>query len=147
MNVRCMNRRETCLVILMTGLCAWAQYSMDWYTVDGGGGISTNTQFSISGTIGQPDSSSVPMTGGNFSLTGGFWALQAIQTAGAPYLSIVNAGAGQATISWNPNEPGWVLQETLSLTLASWTNSPSGTNNPIMVPTLAPAKFFRLFKP
>ena len=37
---------------------AWAQqYSVDWYKVAGGGGTSTNGQYSVSGTIGQPDAS------------------------------------------------------------------------------------------
>jgi hypothetical protein len=136
-----------CALLSTAYLCAWAQYSIDWYTVDGGGGTSTNAQHTVSGTIGQPDAVSMPMTGGSFSLTGGFWIYQAIQTVGAPFLNIVPSGVGQATISWDSNDPGWVLQETLGLTPASWVSSPSGTNNPIMVPASAPAKFFRLFKP
>ena len=109
--------------------------------------MSTNGQYIVIGTIGQPDASSLPMTGGSFSLTGGFWAFHAIQTAGAPYLSIVPAGVGQASISWNPDDPGWVLQEAQSLSPASWTNSPSGITNPVVVPAVSPTKFFRLFKP
>ena len=41
--------------------------------------------YSVSGTIGQHDAGG-PMTGGNYSLTGGFWALYAVQTPGAPCL-------------------------------------------------------------
>ena len=52
---------------------AWAQqYSVDWYKVAGGGGTSTNGQYSVSGTIGQPDASAA-MSGGPYSVTGGFW--------------------------------------------------------------------------
>src|SRR5207237_460684 len=42
---------------------------------DGGGGTSTGGGYSLSGTIGQPDASSFtsPMSGGNYSLVGGFW--------------------------------------------------------------------------
>ena len=41
---------------LLSALCfeAAAQYSIDWYTVDGGGGTSTGDVFSVTGTIGQP---------------------------------------------------------------------------------------------
>ena len=29
-------------------------YVLDWYTIDGGGGMSTGGDYSLSGTIGQP---------------------------------------------------------------------------------------------
>jgi hypothetical protein len=51
---------------------ARAQFSMTWFTIDGGGITqSTGGSFSLGGTIGQPDAGS--MTGGAFSLGGGFW--------------------------------------------------------------------------
>lgn len=50
----------------------WAQPSIPWYTVDGGGGTSTGGVYSLSGTIGQPDAG--VLSGGTFTLTGGFWA-------------------------------------------------------------------------
>lgn len=46
-------------------------YELSWYTIDGGGGTSTGANYSLSGTIGQPDAG--VMTGGNISLSGGFW--------------------------------------------------------------------------
>ncbi|VGO16734.1 hypothetical protein PDESU_05325 [Pontiella desulfatans] len=143
-------RKQTIAAVFLpslAALCAWAQYSIDWHTIDGGGGTSTNGQYEVSGTIGQPDAGSAPMTGGPFSLSGGFWAIYAVQTPGAPFLSIVISAPTDATISWNPDDPGWVLQETLDLTSSSWTNSPSGTTNPIVVPASVPEKFYRLFKP
>jgi hypothetical protein len=51
---------------------AYAQISIPWFTIDGGGGTSTGGGFTLSGTIGQPDAG-VTMTGGGFSLVGGFW--------------------------------------------------------------------------
>jgi hypothetical protein len=129
-------------------LSAVAQnYSVDWFTIDGGGGTSTGGVYSVSGTIGQPDAGPA-MTNGQYSVTGGFWALPtAIQIEGAPTLAIVPATPGNATISWSPNSPGWVLQETWVLSPANWTNSISGSTNPILVPALVPSKFYRLFKP
>jgi hypothetical protein len=48
-------------------------FDMGWWTVDGGGDMwTTGGNFTLSGTIGQPDAG-VVMTGGNFSLAGGFW--------------------------------------------------------------------------
>jgi hypothetical protein len=47
-------------------------YDLSWHTIDGGGVMrSTGGNFELSGTIGQPDAGA--MTGGNFTLTGGFW--------------------------------------------------------------------------
>ncbi|MGC3960619.1 MAG: hypothetical protein QM813_22610 [Verrucomicrobiota bacterium] len=138
-------------ILLMLGLVLplapfAQQYSIDWHTVDGGGGTSTGGGYAVSGTIGQPDAGG-PITNGQFSVSGGFWVLPtAVPVAGAPSLTILPATPGHASISWNPNPPGFVLQETWSLTTAVWTNSPSGPTNPIVVPATGPAKFYRLFK-
>lgn len=138
------------LVLLGLGLASTGlaqTYSINWSTIDGGGGTSTGGVYSVSGTIGQPDAGTT-MTNGVYAVTGGFWALPtAVQTPGAPLLAIAAASAGQATISWTPNTPGFVLQETLSLSPTNWVNSPSGATNPIVLPATVPAKFYRLFKP
>jgi hypothetical protein len=131
---------------LTAGACAQS-YSIDWYTIDGGGGTSTGGVYSVSGTIGQPDAGG-PMTNGEYSVTGGFWALPtAVQVTNAPTLTIAPATPGNATISWSPNTPGFVLQETWVLSPSNWSNSVSGATNPIVVPATLPAKFYRLSKP
>ncbi len=146
-----MNTKKTILAISM-GCCfiaaAFGQsYSIDWHTIDGGGGTSTGSVYSVSGTIGQPDAGG-PMTNVQYAVTGGFWALPtAVQGINAPTLTIVPATPGNATISWMPNTPGFALQETLVLSPANWTNSLSGATNPIIVPATLPTKFYRLFKP
>ena len=122
-------------------------YSIDWHTIDGGGGTSTGGVYSVSGTIGQPDAGG-PMTNGQYSVTGGFWALPtAVQVVGAPTLTIVPSAPGNATISWIPGTPGFVLQESAIISPANWTNSLSGATNPIVVPVTVPTKFYRLSKP
>lgn len=50
-----------------------AEFSIDWYTIDGGGGVSAGGEFSLTGTIGQHDASSAPAEGGVYSVFGGFW--------------------------------------------------------------------------
>jgi len=60
---------------------------------------------------------------------------------------IVSAAPGQATVSWSPNTPGFVLQETLSLSPSIWVNAPSGAANPVIVSATLPTKSYRLFKP
>ena len=47
-------------------------YDLTWNTIDGGGGMfSTGGNYSLGGTIWQPDA--YKMSGGVFSLSGGFW--------------------------------------------------------------------------
>ena len=122
-------------------------YSIDWSKIAGGGGTSTGGVYSVSGTIGQPDAGG-PLTNGQYSVTGGFWVLpSAVQTVGAPLLTIAPAAPGQATLSWTPATPGFVLQETLSLAPSNWVNSASGAANPVTVPATVPSKFYRLRQP
>ena len=63
------------IAVLATVSLAAAQaqngYSIDWWTVDGGGGTSAGTGYSLSGTIGQLDAGA--MSGGGYTLTGGYW--------------------------------------------------------------------------
>ena len=127
------------------------QYSIDWYKVAGGGGTSSNGQYTVSGTVGQHDAGG-PMTGGNYSLTGGFWALiSEVQTAGAPTLYISHSG-NTVTVYWQ-DVPGWNLQQNGNLaTPGAWTASGYGitTNNGTNSITLtSPAGnlFFRLSNP
>jgi len=69
--------------VLVTAVSAGAvlggDYVMDWYTADGGGAgpanASTGGGYPLSGTIGQPDAQSAVMQGGDYTLTGGFWAV------------------------------------------------------------------------
>ncbi len=51
-------------------------YEINWFSIDNGGGysISSGNEFSVNGTIGQPDTSI--QSGGIYSLTGGFWSYQ-----------------------------------------------------------------------
>ena len=52
-------------------------YDLSWYTIDGGGAMNTaGGQFTLSGTLGQPDAGPA-MTGGSFVLVGGFWTAAA----------------------------------------------------------------------
>ncbi|HUU83571.1 MAG TPA: hypothetical protein VM243_08710 [Phycisphaerae bacterium] len=55
-------------------------FALDWWSIDGGGDMwTTGGEFELSGTIGQPDASLTVMTGGDFELVGGFWAIAAVQ--------------------------------------------------------------------
>ena len=136
------------LPLVLLGLALHAQqYSIGWYKISGGGGTSSNGQFTVSGAIGQHDSA-VAMTGGNYALTGGFWSLiSVVQTPGAPLLAITYAG-NQAVVSWPVPSSGWTLQTNNNLATPAWGNYAGPVvNNSV---TNAPPKgnlFFRLTHP
>lgn len=96
---------------LAIGSSAFAQtYSIDWYTIDGGGGTSTGGVYSVSGTIGQPDAGH--MSGGNFTVDGGFWGIiAAIQTPGAPTLRVVRTTTNTVVLAWPAPSTGFSLQQ------------------------------------
>lgn len=67
-----------CLVACSALTVVADDYTLDWYTIDGGGEMwSTGGDYELSGTIGQADTGI--MTGGDYELSGGFWPV-----AGAP---------------------------------------------------------------
>ena len=109
------------MLLIAFKLCA-QQYSVDWYKISGGGGTSSNGQYSVSGTIGQPDASGA-MTGGNYSLTGGFWSLIAVvQTPGAPTLTVTHSG-NNVIVSWPSPATGFDVAAELQSETANWTTS------------------------
>lgn len=127
-------------------------YSINWYKVAGGGGTSSGTNgstvYAISGTIGQQDAGPT-MTGGNYSLTGGFWSLiSLVQTPGAPNLTISQSG-NNVIVSW-PNTGNYTLQQNNNLANSSgWAASGysvstlNGTNS-ITINSPTGSLFFRL---
>ena len=60
-------------ILLLTGFTVVANgYDLSWWTVDGGGStFSSGGNYSLGGTIGQPDAG--VMQGGDYTLGGGFW--------------------------------------------------------------------------
>jgi hypothetical protein len=139
------------LALLLAPIVAPAQsYTIDWYKIAGGGGTSTGGVYAVSGTIGQPDASGA-MTGGNYSMTGGFWSLiSVVQTPGAPPLTITRSG-NHVIVSWPSPSTGWTLQQNSSLAAANWTASSGiaddGTNKSLTFTSPAGNLFFRLKSP
>ena len=134
---------------------AFAQsYSIDWYTIDGGGGTSTGGVYSVSGTIGQPDAGT--MTGGSFTLAGGFWSvINLVQIPGAPLLRAQNLPGGLVRVSWPVAADGFVLDQASALASPPGTSSwsqvgfPYQTNSSEISITVPPngVRFYRLRKP
>ncbi len=141
-----------CPVLLMATHVSAQSYSIDWSTIDGGGGTSTGGAYSLSGTIGQPDAGT--MSGGSYTLQGGFWgAIAAVQTPGAPLLSILHTTTNTVTVSWPSPSTGWVLQQNASsVSSVNWSNvtatvqDDGETRTLIVNPTIG-NRFYRLKKP
>ncbi len=79
-----MKRILLCLVLLgalslvsVSALAAPLGYSLDWWTIDGGGGASQGGSYALNSTIGQPDAGI--LQGGSFSLQGGFWPVSSTE--------------------------------------------------------------------
>ena len=141
-------KRLLLLLALVAGaaLAAAQNYTIDPFVV-APGGVSTGGGYALQTIIGEP-AAGTTMTGGGYTLTGGFLALPtAVQVPGAPTLFIRPAAPGFVTIVWKPAAEGYVLQENPGLNPATWQNSPSGAQNPATVPLSQPLKFYRLNKP
>ena len=125
-------------------------YSIDWFTIDGGGGTSTGGVYSVSGTIGQPDAGH--LSGGNYTIDGGFWGIiAAIQTPGAPLLRVVLTSTNTVIVAWPVASTGFSLQQNASLGTTNWagvTNvSVVGSEKQFLVSPPVGNRFYRLFRP
>ncbi len=60
------------LLIPLAALAAAGGYALPWWTVDAGGGSSSGGNYTLNGTLAQPDAGT--LTGGSYALEGGFWS-------------------------------------------------------------------------
>jgi hypothetical protein len=143
-----------CLLISAPCLPALAQFSIERFTIAGGGGTSTSHNFSVNSTLGQPVAGA--MSSSNYSMSGGFWSVvTAIQTPDAPRLNVSrNSTNGAVTVSWPLPATDFVLDQSTTLDGAPipWTqvNSPYQTNMTrvfITLPSPVNNRFYRLRKP
>jgi len=145
-------KTKALLLLLLLSLAVpgvYAQnYSIDWFTIDGGGGTSTGGVFSVSGTIGQPDAGH--MSGGNYTLDGGFWGIiAAVQTPGAPILRVFRTTTNTVVLAWPVSSTVFSLQQEPNLSVPNWgpvTNSSSvvGSENQVIITAPAGNRFYRL---
>jgi hypothetical protein len=119
-----------------------------WFTIDGGGDLSSGGNYTVAGTIGQPDAD--VSSGGEYELTGGFWS-GAYQGA-RPTLTITLSN-GNAILHWPSWATGWVplMKQTLSAGTA-WTrvSQPvvlSGEEFTVTIPANMTAAFYQLWLP
>jgi hypothetical protein len=139
-------------LVMIASFARAQSYSLEWFTIDGGGGTSTGGGYSLSGTIGQPDAGG-PLNGGNFTLTGGYWSfLSVVQTPGAPALNIALTTINTALIWWPSPSSGWTLLQNSNLATTNWVAAPetvqdNGSIKFIIVNPPTAQRFYRLYKP
>ncbi len=114
-----MKTRFLLLILACAGIACG--FTVTWSTIDGGGGRSTGGTYAIEGTIGQPDAGA--MTGGNYTLTGGYWSMpEIIPVPGGPELKFRTV-SGTVYLTWPAPSPGWRLEA--SSDLVNWTGVPA----------------------
>ena len=124
-------------------------YSVNWFTIDGGGGTSTGGVYAVSGTVGQPDAGT--MTGGSYAIDGGFWGLVGVvQTPGVPLLTI-NVFGPNVILSWPSPSTGFALEQNPITGNTNWTSvgqapNDDGTTKSIILPAGPGNRFYRLRK-
>ena len=142
-----------CFILLHSSfyIRVWGQYSIDWFTIDGGGGTSAGGVYQVSGTIGQPDAGPT-MSGGNYSVDGGFWSIiAAVQSPGAPTLTVTLTTTNTAIVSWPFPSTGFALEQNPVIGTTNWTGvtnsvSDDGSFKRVVVPANIGNKFYRLKK-
>src|SRR5262245_48273292 len=137
--------------LAITSACA-QPYSIDWYTIDGGGGTSTGGVYTVSGTIGQPDAGR--MSGGTYTVDGGFWGIiAAIQTPGAPTLRVVRTTTNTVVLAWPAPSTGFSLQQNAAVNnAATWggvsnTITVVGSENQVIISPPVRNRYYRLRSP
>jgi hypothetical protein len=125
-------------------------YTINWATIDSGGGTSTGGIYTVTGTIGQPSAGT--MTGDNYNLVGGFWGvIAAVQMPGAPALTVAHTAANSVIISWPSPWTDWKLQQNGNVNSTNWTDvvrapADDGTNKTVTVSPPLGNIFYRLRK-
>ena len=145
---------KTILISILVSLAAHAavaQYTIDWFNISAGGGVSTGGVYSVSGTIGQTATGT--LTGGQYGLVGGFWSFIAtVPSLGSPTLTITVTAANAVMVCWPSPGTGFVLEQNPDPGTTNWTTVPqtpmdNGTTRYITVRPPVGNVFYRLRRP
>ena len=138
------------LTFLAFAPSAKAQYTVDWSTIDSGGGQSFGGVYMMAGTIGQPDAA--VSSGGAYTLQGGFWSF-----AGDPGLEIIPSlhirqSGTNVILSWPNPSLNFELQSADNFSMGAWSNvvtAPTvvGSEKEVALPIQPGPQFFRLRRP
>jgi hypothetical protein len=135
------------VIIGSVALPAGAQLTLDWFQISAGAATSTGGVYTVTGTVGQSDAGT--MTGGQFGLVGGFWAIIAVPTPGAPTLAITRTSTNTVVVFWPSPSAGFELEQNSDLVTTDWAAVPQtptddGTTKCVTVGPPQRSLFFRL---
>ena len=118
------NILPTCLLatLLLTATGTPRAAEIAWSAFTGGGGIGQHGAVALGGAIGPIAPALSPATGGNYTLTGGFWpALSGQPQPVSPVLKITPLGnGGKVRLSWPLNLNGFKLEYSTQLESGLW---------------------------
>jgi hypothetical protein len=119
--------RFLCLCLALPAIAGLADeaLSIDWYTVDGGGGATSAGEFTISGTVGQPDAGMLIPYCNCFSILGGYWSqFTDVDQPDGPRLCIRLTSTNTFLLSWRAYHVGYAL-EKMPTGAPSWNDVPA----------------------
>ncbi len=140
-------KKWICFFCLLAGSTGFAQpFTIDAFTIAGGGGTSSGGQFALSGTVGQTDPGQ--LSGGNFTLG----MVTVVESSGSPRLTVRIDSSGIVAISWPAPSTGFLLEENAALGTPDWlsvtnTINTTGGQNEILVSPAIGTRFYRLRSP
>ncbi len=110
------------LPVLLLPATALQAAEIPWWTFTGGGGIAQHGAVALGGAIGPIAPALSPATGGNYTLTGGFWpAFPGHPQPVSPVLKVtpLNNG-GKIRLSWPLGVKGFKLEYSTQLASGIW---------------------------
>jgi hypothetical protein len=118
-------------------------YAIESYTIDGGGGVSVGSSYTVAGSVGEPDAGTI--SGGRYTLEGGFWpGVLVVPAAGEAPALFIQFSKLDVILSWDASQSGFTLEQTDDLSSPIWTPAPTG--NPVTVSATTGTRFYRLRK-
>ena len=141
------------LSLLLVACHARGAAQVDWFTLDGGGGVQVSANYTANFTVGQNDVASTAAISARYKIVPGFWALETFgPDPGRPKLTITLAGAN-VLLTWPSASPGFILEQTdnIAPVPASWSNtagaiSDNGIIKSITISHNVARRFYRLKK-
>jgi hypothetical protein len=152
-----MNSKTTLLVMALCLLSTgWAiaqapsDFNLDWFTVSCGDS-SSGGDYTLTGGIGAAEA--VPAAGGDFGMVAGFWSiLPSLEIGELPVLRIAFVAQNSVLISWPAPSTGWVLEESTAPGASGWTDAAApvisqGGDNTVRQPIPGGSRYYRLRHP
>ena len=115
-------------------------YSIDWQSLDAGGGTSVAGGYSVSGVIGQPDAGR--MSGGVYAVEGGFLsvAVDPEKPITPVWLHISVTTTNTVLVAWPASATGLVLRQKADVEPGTWLEVP-------VVPTVVADEYQMVIAP